>query len=241
MTKKDKTTNIEVIATEQYGDNCLRDSVFTGQNDSRRPKGWVEIWEEDPITGKKKLLNKSNLIVYLGREFVVQRIFDVENTLGQTAAANAGQPFPKKDEFLYWMGFGSGGVRPADPLVPTPPTLTDTELNSLVMVSATDSSAADYHVAGGDYPQTGFYKYPFDNVEFERDYNNEDKWLIGKVTTTMGTTLCNGKQISEAGLYSAASRNPGYSGQFSLFARVTFPTLIKTVDRRIIFIWYIYT
>jgi len=241
MTNKEKTTNIEVIATEQYGDNCLGDSVFTGQSDSRRPKGWVEIWEEDPKTGMKKLLNKSNLIVYLGREFVVQRIFDVENTLGQDAAAASSQPFPKKDEFLYWMGFGSGGVRPADPLVPTPPTLTDIKLNSLVMVSATDSSAADYHVAGGDYPKTGFYKYPFDNVEFERDYNNEDKWLIGKVTTTMGTTLCNGEQISEAGLYSAASRNPGYSGQFSLFARVTFPTLIKTVDRRIIFIWYIYT
>ena len=119
---------------------------------------------------------------------VVQRIFDVENPAA----------VPTKDEFLYWMGFGSGGVRPADPLVPTPPTLTDTDLNTLVMISATDSSAADYHVAGGDYPDTGFYKYPFDNVEFERDYNNEDKWLIGKITTTLGTALANGKQISEA-------------------------------------------
>lgn len=226
-----KDSNIEVLAAEFYGDNCLSDATFQGKPSDRRPKGWVEIWEEDPKTGKKNLINKSNLIVYLGREFIVQRIFDVDN-----ASAT-----PTKDEFLYWMGFGSGGVRPADPLVPTPPTLTDTDLNSLVMISATDSSAADYHVAGGDYPKTGFYKYPFDNVEFERDYNNEDKWLIGKITTTMGTALCNGEQISEAGLYTAESRSPGYSGQFSLFARVTFPTLIKTVDRRIVFIWYIYT
>jgi hypothetical protein len=227
--KKVKTT--EVIAAELYGDNCLGDSAQRNNSQDRRPKGWVEIWEEDPDTGLKKLINKSNLIVYQGREMVAQRIFDVENA----------SAVPTKDEFLYWMGFGSGGVRPADPLVPTPPTLTDTDLNSLVMISATDSSAADYHVAGGDYPETGFYKYPFDNVEFERDYNNEDKWLIGKVTMTLGTALANGKQINEAGLYSAASRSPGYSGQFSMFARVTFPTLIKTVDRRIVFIWYIYT
>ena len=231
MTNKGKTKNFEVIAEERYGDNCLGDSAFVGQNDPRRPKGWVEVWEVDPKSGQKKLLNKSNLIVYLGREFIVQRIFDVNNT-------NAS---PTKDEFLYWMGFGSGGVRPADPLTPTPPTLTDTDLNSLVMVSATDSSAADYHVVGGDYPETGYYKIPFDNVEFERDYNNEDKWLVGKITTTLGTAMANGKQISEAGLYTAESRVPGYGGPFHMFARVTFPTLIKTVDRRIVFIWYIYT
>lgn len=229
--EKSPDKNLEVVASEFYGDNCLGDSSFQNNPDPRRPKGWVEIWEEDPKTGKKKLINKSNLIVYLGREFIVQRIFDVENSSAT----------PTKDEFLYWMGFGSGGVRPADPLVPTPPTLTDTDLNSLVMISATDSSAADYHVAGGDYPDTGYYKYPFDKVEFERDFNNEDKWLVGKITMTLGTALANGKQISEARLYTAESRNPGYNGQFSLFARVTFPTLIKTVDRRIVFIWYIYT
>jgi len=231
MSNNSNIKNFEVIAEERYGDNCLGDSVFSGSNDPRRPKGWVEIWEQDPVTGKKKLLSKSNLIVYLGREFIVQRIFDVNN-----ASAT-----PTKDEFLYWIGFGSGGVNPADPLVPTPPTLTDSNLNSLVMISATDSSAADYHVVGGDYPKTGYYKYPFDVVEFERDYNNEDKWLVGKITMTLGTALANGEQISEAGLYTAASRSPGYGGAFNLFARVTFPTLIKTVDRRIIFIWYIYT
>jgi|GEM_PF-1535443 len=231
MTNSSKKKTIEVVATEKYGDNCLGDSSFQNNSDPRRPKGWVEIYEEDPKTGQKKLINKSNLIVYLGREMVVQRIFDANN-----ASAT-----PTKDEFISWIGFGSGGVRPADPLVPTPPTLTDTDLNSLVMISATDSSAGDYHVAGGDYPSTGYYKYPFDSVVFERDVNNEDKWLIGKVTVTLGTALANGQQISEAGLYSAASRSPGYNGQYSLFSRVTFPTLIKTSDRRIVFIWYIYT
>jgi hypothetical protein len=229
MSKQPKLKDIEVVAEEFYGDHCLIDSVFTNKQSTRRPQGRVEIWEVND-DGTKQLVNKSNLIVYLGREMLVQRLFDVENIYAT----------PTKDEFLYWIGFGSGGVRPADPLVPVPPTLTDTELGSLVMVSATDSSAADYHIAGGIYPDSGYYKYPFDSVEFERDYNNEDKWLVGKITTTLGTALANGSQISEAGLYTAASRSPGYTGQFSLFARVTFPTLIKTVDRRIIFIWYIY-
>jgi hypothetical protein len=229
MSKQPKLKDIEVVAEEFYGDHCLIDSVFTNKQSTRRPQGRVEIWEVND-DGTKQLVNKSNLIVYLGREMLVQRLFDVENIYAT----------PTKDEFLYWIGFGSGGVRPADPLVPVPPTLTDTELGSLVMISATDSSAADYHIAGGIYPDSGYYKYPFDSVEFERDYNNEDKWLVGKITTTLGTALANGSQISEAGLYTAASRSPGYTGQFSLFARVTFPTLIKTVDRRIIFIWYIY-
>jgi len=239
MTKNSKNIkNFEVVASEFYGDNCLGDSQQpNSQTSERRPKGWVEVYEEDPKTGKRNLVSKSNLIVYRGREMVAQRIFDVENATAQALDAT----FPKKDEFLYWMGFGSGGVNPADPLVPTPPTLTDTELNSLVMISATDSSAADYHVVDATHPKKGYYKYPFDGVEFERDFNNEDKWLIGKITTTLGTALANGSQISEAGLYSAASRSGGYNGQFTLFARVTFPTIIKTVDRRIVFIWYIFT
>jgi hypothetical protein len=231
MTKHSKLKDIEVIAAEHYGDNCLGDATFQNRTNNRRPKGWVEIWEVDPVDGSKKLLNKSNLIVYLGREMLVQRLFDEDNISAT----------PTKDEFLYWMGFGTGGVRPADPLISTPPTLTDTDLNTLAMISASDANAADYHVAGGVYPETGNYKYPFDSVVFERDYNNEEQWLIGKITTTLGTSLANGKQLSEAGLYTAESRTGGYGGQFSLFARVTFPTLIKTVDRRIVFIWYIYT
>ena len=237
MSNKSSKKNFEVIATELYGDNCLGDSAFQANSESRRPKGWVEIWEEDAKTGQKKLVSKSNLIVYLGREVVAQRIFDVNNSAAQLLDAN----FPTKDEFISWMGFGSGGVKPSDPLVPTPPTLVDTDLNSLVMISASDSSAADYHVIDATHPEEGYYKYPLDSVGFERDFNNEDKWLIGKITMTLGTSLANGQQISEAGLYTSESRNPGYSGPFHLFARVTFPTLIKTVDRRIVFIWYIYT
>ena len=61
-----------------------------------------------------------------------------------------------------------------------------------------------------------------------------------KITTTIGIDDANGEQLSEAGLFSAASRVGAYSGQFSLFARVTFPSLVKSSDRRLIFVWYLY-
>jgi hypothetical protein len=120
------------------------------------------------------------------------------------------------------------------------------------MISDTTSSSyADPHTAGdpvpggGTYPDTGYYKKIFDQdvtnqVEFQQDVLNDNSWLIIKITTTIGVNDANGQQLSEAGLFSAASSSGGYAGQFSLFARVTYPSLIKTSERRLIFVWYLY-
>lgn len=226
---KKKTKDFEVNAYEFYGDNCLGDSVNRKGSGDRRPQGFVKIYEVDE-NGKKKLIGKHNLVLYQGREWLAQRIVNVNNSNVSST----------KDEFLTWFGLGDGGVLPADPIDPIAPALTDTELSSLVMFSASDSSAADYHVIGGDYPETGYYKIPFDGVEFEQDSYNDDKWLVIKITTTVGVNYANGKQLSEAGLYTAASSAGGYSGQFTLFARVTYPSIIKSVDRRLIYTWFLY-
>jgi hypothetical protein len=231
MEKKVKTT--EIHAREFYGDNCLIDSMQE-QSGERRPKGVVEVYEEH-ADGKMKLVRKSNLVIYLGREMLAQRLVDTENP-------NA---TPTKDEFVTWFGLGDGGVRPADPFDPVPPTLNDGDLYpygmaSNVMINATDASSADYHIVAPGYPEEGYYKRPFDSIVFERDVLNDSKWLVMKITTTIGVSDANGKQLSEAGLFSAESRDGGYSGQFSLFARVTFPSMVKTVERRLVFIWYLY-
>jgi len=113
-------------------------------------------------------------------------------------------------------------------------------LANRIMINATDASSADYHVISSGYADKGYYKHPFDNIIFERDLLNDSKWLVVKVTTTIGTDDANGFQLSEAGLFSSESRVGGYSGQFSLFARVTFPSMVKTTDRRLIFVWYLY-
>lgn len=226
----------EIVVRDQYGENCLNDSCQSQQDNIRLPRGEVEVYEESD-DGKKELVHRSNLVVYLGREMLAQRLVDTEN-----ASAT-----PTKDEFVTWFGLGEGGVRPADPLDPVPPTNEDDDLSSPVMLNdATGTVYADPHTAGdpipvgGTYPKTGYYKKRFDSVEFEPDILNDSRWLVIKITTTISIDDANGEQLSEAGLFSAASRVGAYSGQFSLFSRVTFPSIIKSSDRRLIFVWYLY-
>lgn len=227
--EKKKVEEITIEARDFYGDNCLIDQVNKNNSSLRKPQGEVHVYEADK-NGKKKLVHKSNLVVYLGREMLAQRLVDTENSLAT----------PTKDEFVSWFGVGDGGVNPADPLDPTPPINSDSDLYSHVMISDTTSSYGDYHVAGGSYPKTGYYKKQFNTIEFEQDVLNDDKWLVIKIQTTIGVNDANGEQLSEAGLFSSESRLAGYGGPFNLFARVTFPSLIKTSERRLIFEWYLY-
>jgi hypothetical protein len=228
MEKKIET--IEVVAKDFYGDNCLNDSISTKTRiKGAKPEGYVEIYEVDD-SGNKKLVGKSNLVLYVGREWIAQRIVDI---------ANVGVP-SSKDEYITWFGLGDGGVILGDPLNPTPPTLGDTALSSQIMITTVAGTVADYNTADATHPETGYYKMPFDSVAFEQDILNDDKWLVIKIITTVGITYANEKEISEAGLFTAESSVGGYSGQFTLFSRVTFPSIVKTSDRRLIFSWFLY-
>ena len=231
MDKKVKTT--EVLIKENYGDVCLGDSAMSKNEAERRPKGYVEIYDILE-NGEKKLLGRHNLVLYQGREWIAQKIVNQNNpALGDDEVS-------RRDHFISWFGLGDGGVLPADPLDPVPPELTDEELYSRVMINATDSSAADYHVVSVGYPETGYYKIRFDSIEFEQDSLNDDKWLVLKISTVVGVDDANGNQLSEAGLFTSSSTSGGWGGPFFLFARVTFPSIIKTSDRRLIFTWYLY-
>jgi hypothetical protein len=217
--KKVKTTEVDI--RDHYGNECLGDSISRNTVSERRPQGEVHVFEIDE-NGKKQLVKKSNLVVYNGREILAQMLVRTNNS-------SSGSAPDAKDHFLSWFGLGSGGVLPADPLDPVPPTLENTDLNSSVIINATDSTAAD-----------SGYKHPFDQIEFERDSLNNDKWLTLKITVTIGVDDANGSQISEAGLFSAVSDAGGWSGDFFLFARVTFSSIVKTADRRLVFVWYLY-
>ena len=230
----------EIRITEVYGDKCFVDKFQQGGGGKRLPEGMVEIWEEDE-NGNKRLVRKSNLVVYLGRETLAQMLVNQNNVddLGNPRIAST------KDHFLSWFGLGDGGVLPADPFDPVPPANENTDLESRVMVNATDSSSGDYHVVASGYPKEGWYKLPFDRIIFERDALNDNKWLVLKLTTTVGIDDANDERLSEAGLFTAESRAGGWGGigdpkTFTLFARVTFPTIIKDATRRLIFVWYLY-
>lgn len=226
--RSDKT-NLEIMAADYYGDNCLRDSVNKEGNSSRRPEGLVKIYEIFK-NGEKKLRHKSNLVVYLGRETLAQRLVNLDNAYVSQS----------KDEFLSWFGLGDGGVDIADPFVPIAPIITDDDLSSRIMINATDSSCADYHTVASGYPEEGYYKKPFDSITFEADELNANRWLVLRIATTITANDANGAQLSEAGLFTSTSSGGGHSGNFSLFSKVTFPTIVKTDTRRLVFVWYLY-
>lgn len=218
--------DMEIKVQDFYGDNCLVDSTKNVVS-NRSPKGFVEIYEID-AEGNKKLVGKSNLVLYKGREWLAQRMMNLNNILSIAQTS--------KDQYITWLGLGDGGVTLGDPFNPNAPIMTDVDLYNEVMINASDSSSADYRLV----PEVGYYKLPFDSVEFETDSLNDDTWLVVKITVTIKTTDANDKQLSEAGLFTASSSDGGHTGPFNLFARVTFPSIVKTSDRRLIFTWYLY-
>lgn len=219
----DKTEVIKIVAKDKYGESCLQDRLNQMEKSDRRPKGYVEIYEvsED---GKDKLIGKSNLVLYQGREWLISRAFNVVN----------GSITPLPTEFIYWVGLGDGGCYGYDPLTPIPPTNLDTELNNPIPINLTNSAYADF-VTG-----EGYYKMPYEDLEYEEDPDNDDKFLVAKVTINVGVDDANGYALSEAGLYTAASTSGGYAGPFNLYAKVTFSSVVKTSTRQLIFVWYLY-
>jgi hypothetical protein len=217
-----KTLVIE--AHDMYGD-CLEISVGNKQEIKRGPEGFVEIYELDK-DNKKQLIGKHNLVVYLGREWLLSRAFNVKND----------DIDPNPDEYICWLGVGDGGCPIGDPLNPTSPTNLDVELSNPVMINPSDSSYGDYRVS----PDIGYYKSPLNNFTFEQDSDNYNSWLIMQVSTTLTLSDAIGFNLNEAGLYTASSNVGGYAGIFNLYAKITFPTIVKTVSRQLLFVWYVY-
>ena len=224
----DKKENIQINVFDYYGE-CLQDTNPLDKNpnhiNDRKPKGFVEIYEILP-DGSKKLLGKPNLVVYNGREWVGERIFNTNNSNVTSGPSH----------FITWFGLGDGGCPAGDPINPTAPSATDTDLNNSILINAIDSSNADYRLS----PVEGYYKQPLGTVEFEQDENNSNQWLICKTTTVIGADNGNGYTLSEAGLFTAPTSAGGETGPFTLYARITFPSIVKTSSRILTFIWYVY-
>lgn len=206
--------------------DCLSDSSnIQHRKNIDRPKGTVEIYEID--NNKKELIRKSNLVVYSGREWLISRALNFVNS----------NITPQPDEFISWFGVGDGGCPVGDPLNPTSPTNFDVDLDNSVMINSTDATCGDYRLL----PTEGYYKHRFNPIiDFEQDGDNYNYWLIAKISTTLGTDDANDFNLNEAGLFTAASDGGGYAGPFNLYARVTFPTIVKTSARQLLFVWYIY-
>jgi len=231
MTKEKNT--LFIVGDDQYK---IRDQSNKLKQETR-PKGYVEIYEVDE-NGEKILRNKSNLVVYLAREYVASRVFNRRNLVPQIPHT--------PDEFIYWFGIGDGGTPSGDPLNPLPPTLTDTGLVSekkFLSGSTGDANVGDYRDNTAPDGE-GFYKLKIDSVEFTPDPDNDSRYLIAKATINIDLAYADGVTFSEAGLFTsppdaADSTQGDANGPFHLFARLTFPAVVKS-SRQIVFVWYLY-
>ena len=224
MKSEIKTT--EIIAIDKYSE-CLQDSI--GYKSKRGlgegPTGYVEIYEvfENDGIKTRKLIEKSNLVVYQGREWLVSRAFDYRNTnIGAT-----------QDEFICWFGLGTGGCPAGDPLDPIAPTVLDTDLDTECGINQTDVICADF--------RNGWYhKHPISSLTFTQDSDNNNHWLLISAGISVASDDANGFNISEAGLFTGSSNAGGFAGPFHLYARITFPTIVKSSSRQLDFVWFLY-
>jgi len=259
---KNKIKTIEVIARDFYGENCLVDSPLTNQPQSRKPEGLVEVYDVKD-DGTKQLIRKNNLVLYQGRETLAQMLVRT-NTIDDSGQPPLQPVAGNKDMWVNWFGLGQGAADTecnpgsGDVFAPEPPTNEDTELACPIMINVSDASCADYHIlgdpgypggdcqgTGGLYPTTGNYKHPLSDISFEKDSLNDNRWIVIRISVIVGIddangSLTAGQAINEAGLYTAASDVGAYSGDFALFARVTFPTLLKNSSRRLQFVWFLF-
>ncbi|MCK5019528.1 MAG: hypothetical protein KAS32_20885 [Candidatus Peribacteraceae bacterium] len=247
-----KVTRIPITINENQRRN-MKDSA----DSLLQPKGRVRIFEKNKETGEIKLVrDQSNLIVYRGRSWLLQRAFNQDIPVAARA--------DWKDFFISWFAVGTGGVESGAPLTPTSPALGDCALgthgtiddggNFIAAPDAREFRAFDVgypkfvndsDVNSDDLCAVCNYTDPVDTQSYPCD-----KFIISVTKVTLGADEANGgvspgdyQDISEAGLFVSPSTSLAYPFQdeeLEMFARVTFSTIRKDDTRELIFTWYIY-
>jgi len=197
----------------------LSKDTYNVKDNIQHPRGWVRVYSKRRNSNVLKLIDKSNLIVYKGRNWLLQRALNTPQIAGSTDPTL----------WINWLSVGTGGATTTSPFVPIDPQLTDTELANEIVINATDPTLTD-----------GGRKHPFDNITFEQDPDNDNQYLIATINTTLGYDDANGYYLNEAGLVISDSNQPTVASTFELFARCTFSTIEKTNLRELLFVWQLF-
>jgi hypothetical protein len=191
----------QIITFKDNYHNKLKDKLTTGI-----PRGIVGIYDKLP-NGELKIIQKSNLIVYQGREWLLQRAFGTE--------LQGSNPI-FYDRYLKWFGLGCGGGEPGNPLQPGTTNAWDTDLIQPLRINP-DATEVDTRYASKEINSsmtTGYYK-EFSSVTRKEDpangYTFENKQfypeLIAEIRIELSSEDGNGESglgyadINEAGLY----------------------------------------
>jgi len=226
LTRDRKIISIDDKQAKNFDDK-VECQVNSSDDGSAKPrKGFVSIIDKDSgeFLIKDKPCDfggtgKNNLIVWQGREIIPQIIFDKDRDL------NSGQ----KDLNVRWLSLGTGGADAINVLDPIAPTSQNFALVNEIVIDAANPLYTDAKK-----------KKPFDSIAFEQDAENENRYLVAKLTTTILYAEANGNDLNEAALWFSNSADPLASNVFQMFARVTFSTIRKHENRELIILWYIY-
>lgn len=218
----------------------------------KRPLGRVQIHSRESGSDKFNLIeDTSNLVVYRGRHWLLQRAF----------YASVGSR-DWKSYYINHFAVGTGGVVATSPLSPVSPALTDYALGSHGTI---DNGTFDT-VSGNEYFRFDS-GYPValqdeDIIDYTGDgcshtdslsiTGNCDRELIAKVQVSIASSQCNDsdnpsnpglpgdpyQDLSEAGLFVTDSATSPTVAK--LFSRVSFSTIRKDEHRELVFSWFIY-
>jgi hypothetical protein len=227
MTEFKKKPIVLAIADNEIKNVKDKVSVSEKIPETLKPrKGFVQII--DKKTGEYLVKDKpcefggtgkNNLIVWQGREIIPQILFD------KNRVADSGE----KDLRVRWLSIGSGGADAVTPLVPIAPSTDNTQLVNEAIIDSTNPLYTD-----------GGRKKPFDSITFEQDTENENRYLIAKVTTTILYQDAIGVDLNEMALWLSNTNDPLEASVFKMLARVTTSTIRIDADRELIVLWYIY-
>jgi len=195
----------------------LKDKLSTSSQ-LATPRGVVGIYDKLP-NGELKIIQKSNLIVFQGREWLLQRAFGSEL---QGADPNY------YNRYLKWFGIGSGGGEPGNPLQAGATRAWDTDLvQPLVLNPLVDGADPRYAPRPiSNVLIDGYFK-EYASVVRKEDpangylYEGKQFWseLIAEIRIELSSEDANGvsgtgyADLNEAGLFidNPASYNPSSS------------------------------
>jgi len=259
---------IKIVAVSDDMKYNIKDSVNKVKNKNIPRQNKVVITTLDKKTNE--ILDKTvstNLVVYHGRSWVAQRLFD------QSIDSTIRPDYEKM--YIKYFALGSGGceyVEGGYNVIPVK--LVDYRLdNQLPVVQGTYSVPDDCTRILID--SSTFYDFHnFTNVEFltdpdvvpgdskgieDPDYDlmenilignyKADSYLVVKVTVTVGSDEYNGpayyglvgdysQNINEAGLFFSVN-NPSSDKLPQLYAKLHFPTKVKDSTQILTFEWYL--
>ncbi len=222
-------------------------------------KGRVQIHARDLGEGKKLYLveDTSNLIVYRGRSWLMQRAFAQDQPNDVPSGSRAWS-----SRWIRWFGIGEGGASVGDPLIAEPPGLDNCQLVTPGTLGTTNPGVIETTDGSHQFVSfdSGYPKFTVDTEvpaigetlctdssatdPFDLANHDGDEFLVGVMQMTLTSGMANGtgyQDLSEAGLFcSDTGTTFADIDDLNIFARVSFSTIRKTSSRELIFTWYIY-